>query len=106
MKSYDYASKGYTSQPDYILLKTQELEALFEKTQRSKQASNFRSGWQKFWNAVAAIFVQSSEPKIYQKRDRFGNLYFQVYDPQTGRSSVFNTEAEVRFWIDQRYYEV
>jgi hypothetical protein len=28
-----------------------------------------------------------------------------VYDPITGSSHVFNNEAEVRIWLEQRYYQ-
>lgn len=110
MKSYDYTpnnfiSNDYASQSDYISLKAQELEALLEKTQRAKQAAGLLTVWQKLWKIFAATFIQTSEPKIHQRTDRFGNVYFHVYDPQTGRSSVFGTESEVRAWLDRRYYE-
>ena len=49
-------------------------------------------------------FNQRLEPKIWQKRDRYGNFYWVVYDPTTGHSSYFSSEQEVRIWLEQRYY--
>ena len=57
-------------------------------------------GLQYFWR----YFSQRQEPKIWQKRDRYGNLYWVVYDPTTGHSSCFSSEQEVRVWLEQRYY--
>ena len=49
-------------------------------------------------------FSQRQEPKIWHKRDRYGNFYWLVYDPTTGHSSSFSSEKEVRVWLEQRYY--
>jgi hypothetical protein len=45
----------------------------------------------------------SSEPRITEKHDRCGNTYYQMYNPVDQTSSTFNSEAEVRAWLDQRY---
>ncbi|HEY9648363.1 MAG TPA: hypothetical protein V6C88_18440 [Chroococcidiopsis sp.] len=45
----------------------------------------------------------SSEPRIMQKVDAEGNLFWTVYDPVDGRSAHLYSESEVRHWIDQRY---
>ena len=46
----------------------------------------------------------NSEPKIWDKKDGYGNTYFRVYDPQSDRYIYFNSEDEVRWWLDKRYY--
>jgi membrane carboxypeptidase/penicillin-binding protein PbpC len=43
------------------------------------------------------------EPRVTPRHDRQGNLYYQVYDPMTGRSASFGSEAEIRWWLEQRY---
>lgn len=43
------------------------------------------------------------EPQIWQTRDRQGDLIWHVYDPMNNQSSVFQSEMEVRVWLDQRY---
>lgn len=45
-----------------------------------------------------------SEPKIWEKIDRFGNTYFQIFDSKSDRYLRFNSEEEVRCWLDRRFY--
>lgn len=45
-----------------------------------------------------------AEPKIWEKHDRYGDTYFQVYDPQGDRYLFFHSKDEARCWSDQRYY--
>lgn len=47
----------------------------------------------------------TAEPKIFQKCDRAGNLYFVVYDPKSGQRLTLGSEREVRIWLEQRYYQ-
>lgn len=49
-------------------------------------------------------FTTNSEPKVWEQKDRQGNIYFRVYDPIRDRHIYFNSEAEVRYWLDKRYY--
>ena len=48
----------------------------------------------------------SREPKITCKKNRQDNCYFQVYDPVSHRSGSFSSEAEVRAWLEERYYRL
>jgi hypothetical protein len=98
MKSYN------CSESDFVLINSQELDAFIEETKPAKQDSVKLPGLEQLWNAVLQILTRSPEPKIYQKHDRHGKLYFQVYDPIAHRTSTFSTEQEVRIWLDQRYY--
>lgn len=43
--------------------------------------------------------------KIWQKTNRFGGIYWQVYNDRTGQYNYCNSEAEVRFWIEQQFYQ-
>ncbi|KAM3099855.1 hypothetical protein ACKFKF_13490 [Phormidesmis sp. 146-12] len=45
-----------------------------------------------------------SEPQVRQRRDRFGQTYFQVYDPATRCSASLHSEQELRQWLEQRFY--
>lgn len=45
----------------------------------------------------------SSEPRIMQKNDAEGNMFWMVYDPIDGRSAQLYSALEVRQWLDQRY---
>ena len=52
------------------------------------------------------LIVNKNEPHITQKRDRYGNLYWQIYDYQTNKSYTFGSDLEVRAWLEQRYYHI
>jgi hypothetical protein len=58
----------------------------------------------KFREAIATWIVQSSDLKVSERCDRYGNLYYQVYDPLNRTSASFGCEAEIRAWLEQRYY--
>lgn len=54
------------------------------------------------WNAVST--PASSEPQIWQKCDRFGQIYWQVYDPIRDRWFRFSSEQELRQWLEENFY--
>lgn len=99
MKFYDVPSAS-----DYHWLKVQELNELLEKSVPSRSKFTLPR-WLHLWNSLIAPLMNRSEPRITQKRDRWGNTYYQVYDPVSGFSSAFHTEEEVRIWLDRRYYD-
>ncbi|MGL4618325.1 hypothetical protein [Chroococcidiopsis sp.] len=51
-----------------------------------------------------ALLFQSNELQVKQRRDRQGNTWWQAFDPTTNQSTSFGSEAEMRSWIEQRYY--
>jgi hypothetical protein len=66
-------------------------------------ALTLQSTFSLIWDIVFSLL--SDEPKIWQGRDRFGKLYWRVYDPSRDRSITFTSEQEVREWLDQRFYK-
>ena len=56
------------------------------------------------WAHLAKLTEGSSEPIIRQQCDRQGNLYYSIYDPVTQQRRICTSEAEVRAWLEQRYY--
>ena len=46
----------------------------------------------------------TQEPQIVERRDPQGQTYFQVYDPVSQCRHRFTCEADLRTWLDQRYY--
>ncbi len=109
MKTYEYHN---SSDSDYNLVDSQELNRSIS-TAKSSYSSSANSSvkssakrlhlhW--LWNSLLNVLTKNAEPRIYQKYDRQGKLYFRVYDPISGMSSTLNTEQEVRAWLDQRYY--
>lgn len=59
--------------------------------------------------AIKQRFVRAltcnSELQVWQKTDRYGNNYWQARDPKTDKSTSLSSEAEMRIWIEQRYYQ-
>lgn len=45
-----------------------------------------------------------NQPHITQTQLASGEFVWHVYDPHTANRASFTSEAEVRAWLDQRYY--
>lgn len=50
------------------------------------------------------LVVHRNEPRIEQKHDNDGNLYWQAYDFATNKSYTFISENDVRVWLENRYH--
>lgn len=60
--------------------------------------------WQSLWQSLTNALLRTSELRVWQRLDRFGNFYWQAYDPATGRSASYRSEAEMRAWIEELRY--
>lgn len=58
-----------------------------------------------FWASLLKLMTGSAEPMIEKRCDRQGQTYYTIYDPVTQQRSEFQSEAEVRTWLEQRYYQ-
>jgi hypothetical protein len=56
------------------------------------------------WQYLVTAIAQRQEPKVWQSTDRFGQTRWHAYDPVTGRSVCRDCEAEIRIWLEERYY--
>lgn len=65
---------------------------------------NFLSKLNKIWQYLIAVLTKQNELQVKQKSDRFGNTWWNAYDPATGESVSFGSETEMLIWIEQRYY--
>ena len=59
-----------------------------------------------FKNIGRNLVTQKNEPQIKQKRDHYGNLYWQVQDFATNKTYEFGSDRDVRVWIENRYHSV
>ncbi len=73
---------------------------LFQKKANSNFWESLHSIWQKFVNQLLA---DPNELQVRQKVDRHGNIYWQAYDPVTGKSFASGSEVDVSMWIEQLY---
>jgi hypothetical protein len=64
---------------------------------------NLRSRFWQGLKGIAAFLSQPEELQIRQRHTRSGELVWDVYDPQAGRSASFTTEEELMAWLDNRY---
>lgn len=58
----------------------------------------------RFLQHLFAWLFQDNELQVHQRRDRQGNTWWRAFDPNTRESVSFGSEAEMRSWIEQRYY--
>ena len=58
----------------------------------------------KIFQGVIHALTCGHELQVWQKKDRNGNAYWQAFDPKTRKFTSLSSEAEMRIWIEQRYY--
>lgn len=87
-------------------LDRERLESIFSQSE-SKQVkkSKFFSAMNRIWQHLLTTLTKDiNELQVWQTSDRFGNTWWNAYEPTTGRSISLASEAEMRAWIDERYY--
>jgi hypothetical protein len=57
------------------------------------------------WQRLIRTITNSKELQVWKTTDRHGHTYWHAYDPTTERSISVDSEAEMRSWIEQRYYQ-
>ena len=55
-------------------------------------------------NIKQGLLINRNEPRVKQKRDCFGNKYWQVYDYKSDRFYSFGSDEDVRIWIENRHH--
>lgn len=87
----------------FSTLRTSGLDSdLAHKSSREKP--KFLTGLRQILLSILRTLSGNQEPQVKQWRDRSGEIFWRVYDPITGESARFNSELEVRFWLERRYY--
>ncbi len=83
----------------------ERLEILFKKN-APEPANQPRivSFINKFWEQVVTAIAKGQEPQVWRSTDRNGNTWWYAHDPTTGRSVCRDSEAEMRIWLEERYY--
>ena len=79
---------------DLKLINSRELEAI-----RTKRESWLSRVWQK----LTPYLSQSSGLRVWQS-DKKGNTVWNLYNPNTGDKLSFDSETDVRTWIEESYY--
>jgi hypothetical protein len=62
------------------------------------------SVFKRILQAFVSFFYSGNEPQVWSKTNRYGNTSWYAYDPVSGYSVSRDSEAEMREWLEQRYY--
>lgn len=91
---------------DYMhSINSRKLELLVSDTEENKsQTRKLSSVLNQFWQHLVTSITQGQEPRIWQHTDRTGKIWWHGYDPHTERSIRVDSEAEMRIWLEERYY--
>ncbi|MEH1831604.1 MAG: hypothetical protein V7L29_05860 [Nostoc sp.] len=73
---------------------------LFQKKFNLNLSKSLRRIWESF---VKKLLADPNELQVWQKIDRYGNIYWQAYDPATGKSFSSGTQTDMCMWIEQLY---
>ena len=73
---------------------------LFKKIFNSNLWKSLHIIWESF---VKKLLADPKELQVLQKVDRYGNIYWQAYDPATGKTFSSGSQADVCIWIEQLY---
>ena len=68
------------------------------------KASHIWPAIQQELSYIAQALAGSQEPHIWQHRDANGQLWWHAYDPVSDRQVCCDSEAELRIWLESRYY--
>lgn len=60
--------------------------------------------FKKVFQHLLTALASRNELRVWQTSSR-GNTQWHAYDPRTDRSICVASEAEIRYWIEQNYYQ-
>ncbi len=81
-----------------------QIEAASLQPQPKRNLQSLRAKLNDLWQAVIGSLETSSELYITQIQDTTGQKW-KAFDPITGRFAQFDSEEDVRVWVEERYYQ-
>jgi len=88
----------YWSSKSPSIVFSKALPTLFQGVKTLTQAV-----WENGKQSIVRICSGDREPRIWHTHDRQGNLRWHLQDPLSETRLVFESELEVRCWLEQRY---
>lgn len=87
-------------------LDRERLEVIFNQAeQKQTKYSTIISFLNRIGQQLLAILTRDmNELQIWQSSDDSGNTWWNAYDPVTDHRTSVDSEAEMRAWIERRYY--
>jgi hypothetical protein len=92
---------GYTQYPNHSDRKGQ---ALPTAAKSPAQGAKLGAALKGLGQAVASFLTSGNDLKI-STRQHNGQLVWYVYDPMTEQRQQFSAEADLRAWLETRYYQ-
>ena len=62
------------------------------------------SAFKKRLPQILQPLTSGHELQVWTKRERYGKITWHAYDPVSDRHVVRESEAEMRAWVEERYY--
>ena len=85
--------------PSEVSFYRERLEVIFRQSdQKQVKNSQLLLALNSIWRHLLRILTKGNELQIWQTSDRFGNTWWNAYDPTTGHSTSLATDAEMRTW--------
>lgn len=82
-----------------------QIEAASLQPQPKRNLQSLRAKLNDLWQGVIEFLETSSELYITQIQDAKGQTQWKAFDPTTGQSAQFDSEEDVRVWVEERYYQ-
>ncbi|MBW4664375.1 MAG: hypothetical protein KME01_09270 [Chroococcus sp. CMT-3BRIN-NPC107] len=76
---------------------------LISSKELAASQTNRESWLSKVWQKLITYLSQSSGLQIWQSKSK-GNEVWELYNPTTGDRLSFDSETDVRTWIEESYY--
>lgn len=82
----------------------QKLEQIYNHKPEPQQNRPSRTSWlNKMWRSLVTALSNNIEMRVWKTVDKTGRSLWKLYDPITGETFDFNSENEVRTWIEESY---
>lgn len=82
----------------------QELKLISSRELEAKNHKQDSESWLlKVWRSLIAALSRNSEIQVCKEHDRAGYTWWKLYDPITSETIYFDSEEELRSWIEESY---
>ena len=82
----------------------QKLEQIYNYKPEPQPNRPARTSWlKKIWRSLVTALSNNLEMRVWKTVDKTGRSLWKLYDPITGETFDFNSENEVRTWIEESY---
>lgn len=65
-----------------------------------------RDAFQTVGTWLSQHLCNADEPRVWKTGDRTGQVLWHAYDPLTNKYAAFDSENEIRVWLEERYNQL